>query len=256
MIKFFRKIRQNLLSENKFSKYLLYAIGEIFLLLIGVLLAIQVNNWNLLRIENEKFNEDLVYVLDNLQDDLTQLIALKENRINGLGYANRFIDSYLKHQPITLDTFFRGIGKITFEKRFIRKTSGLKRIESSQRYQSREFFEIREQLEAYAQLVDLFTYDEDRLNVYIEEHELVLTKNGQFTELYEVEYKINNDGFNVNRNEDQMRWTDWIENSQSFKAILVRYSDDTKSLLIPQYQRAVSHLEELINDINQYSNLK
>lgn len=53
MIKFFRQIRQKLLSENppagragKFSKYLLYAVGEILLVVIGILIALQVNNWN------------------------------------------------------------------------------------------------------------------------------------------------------------------------------------------------------------------
>ncbi len=46
MIKFFRKIRQTLLSENKLGKYLLYAIGEIFLVVIGILLALGINNWN------------------------------------------------------------------------------------------------------------------------------------------------------------------------------------------------------------------
>ena len=46
MIKFFRRIRQKLLSESKFSKYLLYAIGEIVLVMIGILLALQVNTWN------------------------------------------------------------------------------------------------------------------------------------------------------------------------------------------------------------------
>jgi predicted permease len=46
MIKFFRKIRKNMLTENKFSKYLIYAIGEIALVMIGILLILQVNNWN------------------------------------------------------------------------------------------------------------------------------------------------------------------------------------------------------------------
>lgn len=46
MIKFFRKIRQRLLTENKFSKYLIYAIGEILLVVIGILIALQINNWN------------------------------------------------------------------------------------------------------------------------------------------------------------------------------------------------------------------
>jgi hypothetical protein len=54
MIKFFRKIRQKMLTENKFSKYLIYAIGEIVLVMIGILLAVQVNNWNNNRIQSKK----------------------------------------------------------------------------------------------------------------------------------------------------------------------------------------------------------
>lgn len=46
MIKFFRRIRQKLLQENRFSKYLLYAVGEIVLVVIGILIALQINDWN------------------------------------------------------------------------------------------------------------------------------------------------------------------------------------------------------------------
>ena len=46
MIKLFRKIRQKTLTENKFGKYLTYAIGEIILVVIGILIALSINNWN------------------------------------------------------------------------------------------------------------------------------------------------------------------------------------------------------------------
>ena len=46
MLKFFRKIRKNLLTEGNFSKYLLYALGEIILVVIGILIALQIDNWN------------------------------------------------------------------------------------------------------------------------------------------------------------------------------------------------------------------
>mgnify|MGYP000731225644 CR=1 FL=1 len=46
MIKFFRKIRYNLMSENRTGRYLKYAIGEIILVVIGILIALQINNWN------------------------------------------------------------------------------------------------------------------------------------------------------------------------------------------------------------------
>ncbi|MCJ7465351.1 MAG: DUF6090 family protein [Maribacter sp.] len=46
MLKFFRNIRQNQLSGNKVTRYLLYALGEVALVMIGILLAVQVNAWN------------------------------------------------------------------------------------------------------------------------------------------------------------------------------------------------------------------
>lgn len=51
MIKFFRKIRYDLMKQNKMSKYFKYAIGEIILVVIGILIALQVNNWNQNRLE-------------------------------------------------------------------------------------------------------------------------------------------------------------------------------------------------------------
>ncbi len=53
MLKFFRKIRQKLIEEDNIRKYLLYAIGEIILVVIGILIALQVNNWN----EKRKANQ-------------------------------------------------------------------------------------------------------------------------------------------------------------------------------------------------------
>jgi hypothetical protein len=68
MINFFKKIRQHLLTENKFSKYLLYALGEIILVVIGILIALQVNNWN----EDRKESLTIKNVLTEIKEDLIQ----------------------------------------------------------------------------------------------------------------------------------------------------------------------------------------
>jgi hypothetical protein len=73
MIKFFRKIRQKMLSENKFSKYLIYAIGEIILVMIGILLALQVNNWNVQRIDIAKEQKLLLQLKSDFNKNLAQL---------------------------------------------------------------------------------------------------------------------------------------------------------------------------------------
>jgi hypothetical protein len=78
MIKFFRKIRQKMLTENKFSKYLIYAVGEIILVVIGILIALQINNWNEKKKLDQKTQEYYVQLLDDLNSDIlfsTQIIA-------------------------------------------------------------------------------------------------------------------------------------------------------------------------------------
>ncbi len=87
MIKFFRKIRQNLLMENKTGKYFKYAIGEIILVVIGILIALQINNWN----ENRKLNEIRRSYYHQIEKDLDSEIQNLNSRIIGL---EKSINSY------------------------------------------------------------------------------------------------------------------------------------------------------------------
>lgn len=68
MIKFFRRIRHRLLTDNKVGKYVIYAIGEIILVVIGILIALQINNWN----ENKKTDAKIKKSLIALKNDLIQ----------------------------------------------------------------------------------------------------------------------------------------------------------------------------------------
>ena len=73
MIKFFKKIRQKLLSENKFSKYLIYAVGEIILVVIGILIALSINNWNQNLNQKEKEINLLKSLKINMERDLEEM---------------------------------------------------------------------------------------------------------------------------------------------------------------------------------------
>nr|WP_321244735.1 DUF6090 family protein [uncultured Psychroserpens sp.] len=78
MITLFRQFRQRLLSENKFSKYFIYASGEIILVVVGILIALSINNWN----ENSKLQAQELKLLKQLKSDLTEnkkeIIELRE----------------------------------------------------------------------------------------------------------------------------------------------------------------------------------
>lgn len=77
MIKFFRKIRQKLLSENKFTKYLFYALGEIVLVVIGILIALEINNWNQDKNEQNKIKEYAVSLIQDLEGDIIMTGQIK-----------------------------------------------------------------------------------------------------------------------------------------------------------------------------------
>ncbi len=94
MIKFFRKIRQNLLSEGNTGRYLKYAFGEIILVMIGILLALQVNNWN----ENRKLDirrqEYYRQLLDDLHSDSIFIQSTIKDFNKYLKDYQEYTDSY------------------------------------------------------------------------------------------------------------------------------------------------------------------
>ena len=102
-----------MLTENKFSKYLLYAIGEIALVMVGILLALQVNNWN----ENRKLRTNEMSVLKEVGRNLDQNIILLKNSIENdsiLFYAGEKLIDILKDESSiyydSLDNMFGAVG--------------------------------------------------------------------------------------------------------------------------------------------------
>ena len=70
MIPFFRKIRKKLADDNKPLKYMRYAIGEIVLVVIGILIALQINNWNVKKSQQEKIKEYAKFYIQDLEADI------------------------------------------------------------------------------------------------------------------------------------------------------------------------------------------
>ena len=91
MIKFFRHIRQKLLTENKFSKYLLYAVGEILLVVIGILIALQINNWNERRKEKVVENNFYTDILLDLEKDEKKLVYYQNYAVKRIEYLDTLL---------------------------------------------------------------------------------------------------------------------------------------------------------------------
>ena len=106
MIKFFRKIRQNLLSQGKFSKYLIYAIGEIALVVVGILIALQIGNIN----EERKKQEQGIILKQALKTELksdVELIKSDLEYVEAELKINNIFAKRLSKATSTLDTLLQ-----------------------------------------------------------------------------------------------------------------------------------------------------
>jgi len=136
MIKFFRKIRYNLMEQNKTGKYLKYAIGEIILVVIGILIALSINNWN----EQKKLKVQEVEALTEIISDITININKFNQTLNGVNRPGnvsntlsslKIIIDHLKSNEIYHDSLDTHFGISTFSVNYMNyKTSGYESLAS------------------------------------------------------------------------------------------------------------------------------
>ena len=121
MIKLFRNFRQSLLNEGKTTKYLKYALGEIVLVMVGILFAMQVNNWN----EQRKFlkfeKEILFLIVQNLESDSILLTEEMHKTDLALDLTDRLLAQVAKQNYSDSLNFW--MGKIISFERFKSQSS-------------------------------------------------------------------------------------------------------------------------------------
>ncbi|SFR46403.1 hypothetical protein SAMN04490243_1805 [Robiginitalea myxolifaciens] len=112
MIKFFRKIRQNLLAKGKAVQYLKYAVGEIILVVIGILIALQINNWNEQRKDNAKEQAILKRLKKEFIANKEQLLEKIESRNDINKKCVRLLTLYNEPEKAELDSIILYFGSI------------------------------------------------------------------------------------------------------------------------------------------------
>lgn len=129
MINFFRRIRQQLLAGGKFSKYLPYAFGEIVLVVIGILIALQLNNWR----ENQIAREKEIQIYKELKSDLQQTQSDIEETIElhreALQYNQNLI--FYIHDKVPLsDSVYNSFVSSSIDYQIIPKTSAFENLKN------------------------------------------------------------------------------------------------------------------------------
>ena len=146
MIKLFRNIRKNLLNEGKTSKYFKYAIGEIILVVIGILIALSINNWNQNRINETKLKSYLTELVKDLKND-TLNIRISINRAQKSNIKNKAFLAIKDYNAIPIDSLEKSLETFYSDIRF--SSSTFQKIESSGITNFGEYENLIEELKIY-----------------------------------------------------------------------------------------------------------
>lgn len=181
MIKFFRKIRQKLLSENKFSKYLLYAIGEIILVVIGILIALYINNLNTEKQDSIILNGYLNNISESIkldQANLEQIAVFRDSSIIGSKYFMNIIEqenTSKEEYSIYFSEYFAY--NPWLDKYFQSNNSGFEALKNSGYLSKIQQTIFETELYKYYGLVEQIENEEKYLNNFMEEMKYDIYKN-------------------------------------------------------------------------------
>ena len=168
MIHFFRRIRQGLINKERAGKYLLYAVGEILLVVIGILLALQINNKNIYKQERSVEKKYLLALKKEFKTNIDKIDETMELNIEIFEKVDRLIQVFQSH---VLDTISETtIAKYYFdafetEVNYAPNTGVLKEIISSGNLKLIRNEELKQKLASFESYLAIIKHQENEINI-------------------------------------------------------------------------------------------
>ena len=214
MISFFRKIRQKLLRKNRVTRYLVYAVGEIILVVIGILIALSINNWNetrQLEMVELQLLEEMAVELEEQQKDLIFNIGYHEAAKNSAELLLRLLQNQGSYHD-TLKRHFSNVYQFTVlnnrQNAFAAlKSKGITLIQNdSLRFLISGYFEERVPQQLLAQEVTI------KQNVEMSHRHLELFQGFSWEDSFEPW-----DFEELKKNRAYLSWLSYVKGNRSFE---------------------------------------
>lgn len=245
MINFFRRIRQKIVKEGKLKRYLIYAIGEMLLVVVGILIALQINNWN----EERKDNKTLISILENEKISIAIEIEKEESQIQ---LINGWIDTVLNAQIIienvevltpqdqkVLDKAFEVLTYLGLRTRKIENLQSL-----SQSISRSKLTDKNEVITTISQLIDGFGLGKDLLDSHQEN-------------LFNHDKSLNSDVLRFNSKDEAIYNFELMKTDYQFQHYLTRSrrhkiaSRNTGIGIIENYKLLNDQIDELLKELEK-----
>jgi len=251
MIKFFRKIRQNLLSEGKTGKYLKYAIGEIVLVVFGILIALQINNWN----ERRKIQSNQEKYLTLLKTEAENNLKEIRNTKNAVSEMNiKQIVLYnlinIKQDTVTekhlSESLFRIVSNLY---KFKYENSALSDLKSSGNLKNILNDSLRKYLIALEPLVIEVQNQEDAVVDSRDKVRNYLNENGSLKVI--IDQSEEEERLGLPKLSKSKRTNIDLLGQVEFENILILYIGVTNRIISTQYPEMENHLIKIIDIIDK-----
>ncbi|MBN2614681.1 MAG: hypothetical protein JXR71_03225 [Bacteroidales bacterium] len=250
MIKFFRRIRRTLLSEGKVGQYLKYAIGEIVLVVIGILIALQINNWNQNRI---KHRNEQIYLLGLKEEfqisklKLKELMAVNQQNYNG---AKKIVEFMTSNNTTPNESIFSNLLYQTFSAdiAFNPNNSLLNEMINSGNLKNLSNTDLRKQLTNWVStLEDISTQEKDLGEQRIKVLDMLRTKENSLRTILEDAGVY--DKLGLTKTEHEISNLDLLKSTEFENNVLmfILASDATEKAHYQPLMRDLDSILELIN---------
>ena len=244
MIKFFRKIRQNLLMENKTGKYFKYAIGEIVLVMFGILLALQVSNWNDERVIKKNELKTLKQLNVDLKSNFVELRGL-DSLINLRAKAGKKILNHLAQNSFATDSLKYWVQRFGGENIFNNANTTYKNLESNNNtIITNDSLRIRVTLMYETEFVNVHRREQIFNNKHDKFYKEQLFKNFKTDTTISAYFDDMYLTINTPKNYKD------LQESEDFKSAIV-YAYNFRILRLYWLKNTLNDLEILINDIEK-----
>ncbi len=256
MIKFFRKIRYDLMEKNKTGKYLKYAIGEIILVVVGILIALQINNLNETKKEQAITNKYLSGFVSDLEKDRAQLDNLINIRKKQIASA-KALHHMIETNDYDLDSFYGHFYYLFPFHRFIPNSNTLEEVLNSSHLRFITNEEIKNRLldlrNEYKtiQLIEEHIYEDRSVYLYSALIMSHIELNGLF---------IADTGFPIEKREESFskskdvevykKDADYLMKDRHFKSFM-NLLDLNLTFVIPQVEKARNDCQSIISLIEE-----
>lgn len=251
MIKFFRNIRKKLLEQGKTTNYLKYAIGEIILVVIGILIALQINNWN----EERKIQANQEKYLMLLKREALNNLKEVNEAINFVRTTNLWQTKIFElidgnQDTITEDYLSKAFGRVfTYTTSFKYENSALSELKTSGDLKNVLNDSLRKYLIALEPIVLKVKGQEQNVKQDFHECSEYIKKNGSLRT--SADQNGLGETIGIPKSPKSKSSNIHLLSKDEFENNLIRYTGTTKNLVSNHYPGIEKHLKKIIETINK-----